>query len=92
MEYIKNVTKIKIDQNKCIGCGICVDVCPHNVISINDKIAYLSNKDRCIECGACDKNCPTNALEVETGVGCAYAIINSWFIKKGKKENTSGCC
>lgn len=69
MQYIKNVAKIRIDSEKCVGCGICLSVCPHAVISINKGIAFLSNKDRCIECGACDKNCPVNAIEVESGVG-----------------------
>ena len=88
MEYIKNVAKIEINQEKCMGCGICVNVCPHAVISIDEGKAFLSNKDRCIECGACDNNCPVNAIEVETGVGCAYAIINSWFTRS-KTSKTS---
>jgi len=69
MEYIKNVAKIEIDSGKCIGCGACINVCPHAVISINENIAFLANKDRCIECGACSKNCPTKAIDVESGVG-----------------------
>jgi len=69
MEYIKNVAKIAIDSEKCIGCGTCVNVCPHAVISINENIAIIDNKDRCIECGACGKNCPVNAINVESGVG-----------------------
>jgi len=69
MEYIKNVAKIEIDSDKCIGCRACINVCPHAVISINENIAFLANKDRCIECGACSKNCPTKAIDVESGVG-----------------------
>lgn len=69
MEYIKNVAKIKIDSKKCIGCGICLNVCPHAVMEMKEGIAFLANKDRCIECGACDKNCPVNAIRVEAGVG-----------------------
>ncbi|MGF7058740.1 4Fe-4S binding protein [Brassicibacter mesophilus] len=69
MEYIKNVAKIEIHSERCTGCGICVNVCPHAVIRIKEGKAFLDNKNRCIECGACGKNCPVNAIEVEAGVG-----------------------
>ena len=87
MEYIRNVAKVEINSDKCTGCGLCINVCPHGVIIIDDKVAFLANKDRCIECGACDNNCPVNAIEVETGVGCAYAIIKSWF-----NSSKTNCC
>lgn len=67
--YIKNVAKIKIDECKCVGCGVCKIVCPHRVIEINDGVAVLSERDLCIECGACASNCPTRAITVDTGVG-----------------------
>ena len=87
MEYIRDISRIEIESDKCIGCGICIDVCPHDVICINEEIAFLSNKNRCMECGACDKNCPTNAIQVEVGTGCAYAVINSWFSSRKKGKN-----
>lgn len=87
MEYVRNVAKIKIYENKCIVCGMCKDVCPHGVIDIKDKKAFLYNKDGCIECGACDMNCPVKAIEVESGTGCAYAVINSML-----KRKKSDCC
>lgn len=34
MEYIKNIAKIEIDEDKCTGCCICTNVCPHGVINI----------------------------------------------------------
>lgn len=105
MEYIKDIAKIKLYQEKCIGCGICKLVCPHSVFELKEKKAYLANKDRCIECGACDINCPTQAIEVEAGVGCANALIKDWlqdkkdlpffslFNKLNKKDDGKpGCC
>lgn len=102
MEYIRNVARIKLDRGKCTGCGICKTVCPHNVFEINNMKADLIRKNSCIECGACDINCPVNAIDVEAGVGCANALINTWiaesrifdFIRKSKKDDDkrSTCC
>jgi glycyl-radical enzyme activating protein len=46
---------------KCIGCGKCVDVCPHGAHIIeNGKITFLRKK--CINCGKCVQECHTGAL------------------------------
>jgi ferredoxin len=42
----------------------------------------------CMECGACATNCPASAITVDAGVGCAAAVIYSWFTGK---EPTCGC-
>ena len=83
LKYISSVIKLELDQDKCIGCGMCVNVCPHNVFEMENKKAKIINKDLCMECGACRKNCPAMAIEENNGVGCAYAIINGMI--KGKK-------
>ena len=75
-EYIKNVVTLKIDQAKCTGCGMCLNVCPHEVFKIEKRKAEIIDKDACMECGACEKNCPTKAIAVKAGVGCAAGIIN----------------
>ncbi|MGI6551545.1 MAG: mercury methylation ferredoxin HgcB [Bacillota bacterium] len=76
--YLKNVTTLRLWVEKCIGCGRCVEVCPHGVFSMNDKKARIEDKDRCMECGACAKNCSANAITVNAGVGCAAAVIMGW--------------
>jgi len=68
-KYIKNVVTLKFDVEKCIGCGICSTVCPHNVLAIENRKAVIINKDNCIECGACMNNCAPKAITVTQGVG-----------------------
>ena len=73
----------------CIGCELCVDVCPHAVFAMNQRTAELIHPDACMECGACQLNCPTNAIVVESGVGCASAMLLAAL--QGKEEATCGC-
>ena len=88
MQYLKNVVALSIDKDKCTGCGICIEVCPQNVLKIEDKKAIIIDKDNCIECGACKMNCPVEAINVNIGVGCAAAVYNGIL---NKKEASCGC-
>ncbi|MHA1671347.1 MAG: DUF362 domain-containing protein [Promethearchaeota archaeon] len=50
----------QINESKCVGCGICVDKCPIEAISLIDGIAH-DDKNKCIGCGVCVHHCPENA-------------------------------
>jgi len=86
--YLKNVTTLTYSIENCIGCGKCVDVCPHSVFDMDNGKALIVDSNSCMECGACALNCPANALKVDAGVGCALAFIIGWLTGK---EPTCGC-
>ena len=46
----------------CIGCGMCLAVCPHQVFAMQDRKATIVDRNGCMECGACALNCPVAAL------------------------------
>jgi NAD-dependent dihydropyrimidine dehydrogenase PreA subunit len=73
--YLKNVTTLTLDVDKCNGCGKCTQVCPHAVFKLQDGKAQIVDADACMECGACAMNCEPEAITVTSGVGCAAAII-----------------
>ena len=75
LRYLPGVVTLSLDHEKCSGCGMCLEVCPHAVFEMGDGKARIVDRDACMECGACALNCPAAALSVESGVGCATAII-----------------
>ncbi len=84
--YVMNGASLVIDDGACIGCGDCLDVCPHAVIAIDGQKAWVADRGACMECGACARNCPVFAITVKAGVGCAAAII------QGKLRGTAPNC
>ena len=54
---------VRVDQEKCIGCGACTEDCLAFNILVDDKKAYV--KGECIECGHCAALCPTGAVSIE---------------------------
>jgi NAD-dependent dihydropyrimidine dehydrogenase PreA subunit len=55
---------MKIDEDKCTGCGICLDYCNVDAISLLDEVAQIDS-DICVECWVCYRNqvCPFDCFE-----------------------------
>ena len=75
LKYLENVITLKLDTETCNGCGMCVNVCPHEVFDIEQRKAVVVDLNACIECGACAINCPVNAIKIQTGAGCATGLL-----------------
>ena len=56
---------IKIDEDKCTGCGLCVPGCPEGALQIIDGKARLVSDLSCDGLGACIGECPEGAIEIE---------------------------
>ena len=101
LRYIANGSSLVLDAEKCIGCGRCVEDCPHAVFAMRGAAAEngvgkgraaVAVRGRCMECGACARNCPASAIAVKAGVGCAAAIIGSLIGKPGACGCGQGTC
>ena len=86
MKMIQKINTLQYFARLCTNCGLCSIVCPQGVFQPGDKVARLVNRTACIECGACQINCEAGAIKVESGVGCAQAMIQAALT--GKKEPT----
>ena len=52
---------VYVDESRCIGCGLCTDVCPTGAINVADGLARVE-QSLCRECEACLSACPNGAL------------------------------
>jgi 2-oxoglutarate ferredoxin oxidoreductase subunit delta len=81
--------KIKIDAERCKGCGLCVEACPKNVIAISkhsNKNGYFPaevvNIIDCFGCAFCATICPDVAIEV-------YRDVDMVAVESEKKDRLS---
>jgi NAD-dependent dihydropyrimidine dehydrogenase PreA subunit len=89
----KSKNTLMLMPHRCTGCGRCVEVCPHGVFAIEGKKARMVKADDCMECGACQVNCASGAINVESGVGCAKAMIQAALTgKEVSCGGPGGCC
>jgi len=58
------MVEIKIDLEKCDGCGTCVDICPVEVLEIRNEKSTVVNLNECLVCRACEVQCPNSAIEI----------------------------
>lgn len=58
--------RIVIDEDKCVGCGICVEYCHVDAIRINEErtVVEVVDLESCIECHSCQQRCPHKAIMV----------------------------
>lgn len=54
--------KPAIDREKCIGCGVCGDICPPKAITYDEEDKPTVDLGRCIFCAECAQACPTEAI------------------------------
>jgi NAD-dependent dihydropyrimidine dehydrogenase PreA subunit len=90
--YIEGISTLKVDRERCVGCGQCTIVCPHRIFALTVEGLSVSDPDLCMECGACARNCPVQAIAVTAGVGCASALIAAWINRLLRRELVTGCC
>ena len=76
-------TVIKIHEDKCVGCGLCVNACHESALQLVDGKAKLVSEEYCDGLGNCLPSCPTDAIELIEKDAKEY---NEEAVKKRKEK------
>lgn len=68
---MKGIVTFNLDR--CKGCGLCVSVCPKQILQLNESITNIKgyhpsgiiDQDACIACGNCARICPDSVITVQ---------------------------
>ena len=88
---------IRIDTNRCTGCGLCIEICPGNLIKPGPSgKAYLKRPEECWGCASCLKECRFGALSYYLGAdmggdGAEMRVefdgpLSRWIIRRPGEE------
>ena len=79
---------IRIDRDKCSGCGACAEACHEDAIRMVDGKAALTREDYCDGLGDCLPACPAEAITIEEREAAAY---DADAVRRAKAERKGGC-
>ncbi len=72
------IGEIHIIENRCKGCGLCVEYCPREVLKMSDSFnqkgyhpPYVTEPPGCVACGFCEEVCPEFAIFCEKKQECS---------------------
>lgn len=84
---------IKIDEDKCTGCGLCAAACHEGAIGMVDGKAKLLRDDYCDGLGDCLPSCPTGAISFEEREAAEYdeAAVNASKMNRQSETLPCGC-
>lgn len=83
---------IKIDEDKCNGCGVCAEACHEGAIGMVNGKAKLMREDYCDGLGDCLPACPTGAISFEMREAPEYDHEAVMAAKKAKEDNLPCGC
>ena len=65
-------------RERCLGCGICGEVCPHRCLEVVDGVGVLARPEACSSDAVCVSACPQQALQMDWSPVEATHAVGRW--------------
>lgn len=88
-ESISPRPQIRWSEDRCIGCGSCVEVCPVSALEAGSSGIRIDRR-ACSGCGVCAEECPSGAIEVWGGVMTADELVDELLKDRAYFGDTGG--
>ena len=77
-----------IDEEKCVGCGTCAQICPLDVLKYHKETRTVTVRypDECWHCRACAIDCPTQAITIRYPLSHMMLHVDVPNVNGGKQE------
>ena len=93
--HTKNYS-LKLDRKKCVGCGVCMEICPREAIAVTSipkkegdqakSPTVTISEQKCNYCGMCEAICPFGALNTKINGEHVVSVVDTESFPKIKRE------
>ena len=89
-ESIQPTLELQLHEDRCIGCGECVNACPEGAQTVGEEGELVFHRELCIACGACVEVCYAGARELSGREMTADAVVTEVLQDRPFYENSDG--
>ena len=79
MTDLRAFVRVAIDQETCIGCGACIEACPHNALEFDDNVKARLVWDLCRDDFSCIEVCPVDCIHRVNEASQELLSTEGWY-------------
>ena len=86
MSELLQYVRVLIDQDTCISCGACIEVCPYDALEFDDNMKARLIWERCQDDFSCIESCPVNCIYKVDEASDEFKSKEGWY-RLGRELN-----
>ena len=75
-----------VNEEQCVGCGICIEICPLDVLKRENDKAIVKYPEECWHCRACVMDCPRQAITIRYPLSHMMLHMDAPNVQRGNEQ------